>query len=65
MRLWLRNIRLMRRMTEKQVADAAGIAQPFYHRIENGAAPSVQTAKKISKILGFDWTLFFPDEETA
>ena len=63
MRPWLRTIRQMKRMTEKQVADAVGIAQPFYHRIEmQGQNPSVRTAKAIAALLGFDWTLFFAEE---
>lgn len=66
MRDWLRTIRKMKGMSEKAVATAAGIAQPVYHRIEVGQAnPSVQTAKKLGKVLGVDWTLFFPDESKA
>lgn len=66
MRDWLRTIRKMKNMSEKAVATAAGIAQPVYHRIEVGQAnPSVPTAKKIGKVLGVDWTLFFPDESKA
>lgn len=62
MREWLRQVRLLKGMSEAQVARAAGIAQPFYHNIENGTKhPSVQTAKTIAAILGFDWTLFYAD----
>jgi DNA-binding XRE family transcriptional regulator len=36
----------------------------MYHCIETGTKnPSVATARKISKILGFDWQLFFPEEK--
>lgn len=64
MRTWLRQIRTLRGMTEAEVAMAAGIAQPFYHNIEMGNKnPSVKTAKRIAKALGFDWNLFFPDEK--
>lgn len=60
MRDWLRTIRRMKGLSEKAVADAAGIAQPFYHRIETGQNnPSVRTAKALGRILGFDWTLFY------
>jgi len=30
--------------------------------IENGARPSVKVAKKIGKVLGFDWKFFFLDD---
>jgi putative transcriptional regulator len=31
--------------------------------VENGNAnPSVEVAKKIAAVLGFNWTLFFEDE---
>lgn len=66
MRNWLRQIRLLKNMTESKVAAAAGIAQPFYHNIEVGRKnPSIRTAKAIAKVLGFDWTLFFPDTKEA
>lgn len=66
MRTWLRQIRLLKNMTELEVANAAGIAQPFYHNIEFGIKnPSIKTAKAIAKALGFDWTLFFPDSKEA
>lgn len=64
MREWLRKKRLALSLPEVEVARRAGIAQPFYHNIEMGVKnPSVDTAKKIAAVLGFDWTLFFPDED--
>ena len=61
MRSWLRSIREIKGMSEKQVATLVGISQPAYHTIEKGERnPSVQTAQRISQVLGFDWTLFFP-----
>lgn len=61
MRSWLRSIRENKAMTEKQVAASVGISQPAYHAIENGNRnPSVPTAQRISQVLGFDWTIFFP-----
>lgn len=59
-REWLRKMRIEKSMTEKEVASAAGIAQPFYHNIEMGTKnPSVDTAKRIAIVLGFNWTMFF------
>ena len=66
MRSWLRAIRQMKGLSEKAVAEAVGIAQPVYHRYETGeGTPSVPTAKKIGMLLGFDWTLFYPDEKVG
>lgn len=51
-------------MTQKGVAEQVGIAQPSYHQIECGENnPSVETARKIAAVLGFDWTMFYPDEQ--
>lgn len=47
-------------MTQSEVAKAVGISRAFYTNIENGKRLySVETAKKIAKVLGFDWTSFF------
>lgn len=62
MRIWLIGIRKARGMSQKEVADAVGIAQPSYWQYEAGhATPRPPIAKKIAKLLGFDWTLFFED----
>lgn len=62
MRSWLRSIREIKSMSEQQVADLCGISQPAYHGIEMGQKnPSVPTAQKIARALGFDWTLFYPE----
>lgn len=64
MRQWLREIRKDMNLTEKDVAEAVGIKQAPYHRIETGQnKPKVENAKKIGNLLGFDWKLFYPDEQ--
>lgn len=61
MRSWLKQLRTIRGKTEKQVADDAGISQPFYHYVETGQkTPSPDVAQAIADALGFDWTLFYP-----
>lgn len=61
-RTWLRSMREIKRMSEQQVAEMAGISQPAYHNIEHGKKnPTVSTAQGIGRALGFDWTLFFPE----
>lgn len=57
-RTWL--IELRGERTQQEVADVAEIDRSFYTQIETGLRnPSVGTAKKIAKALGFSWTLFF------
>ena len=66
MREWLLTIRKAAGMSEKAVADAAGISQPSYHRIEAGTRnPTVETEKAIGEVLDFRWTRFFVDEKAS
>ena len=65
MRCWLRTLREKAGMTQTQVAKAAGITKQMYSYIENGKrceSDKCDTEKAIAAVLGFDWTLFFPDE---
>jgi putative transcriptional regulator len=62
LRKWLIEIRNGR--AQAQIAEAAGITQQMYSAIELGERrPSVEVAKKIAVVLGFDWTRFFEDED--
>ena len=62
MRKWL--IELRKGYTQTQIAEAVGITQQMYSFIELGERrPSVEVAKKIAAVLGFDWTLFYQDED--
>ncbi len=62
MRKWLIDIRNGR--TQAQIAKAAGITQQMYSFIELGERrPSVEVAKKIASVLGFNWIRFFEDED--
>lgn len=63
---WLKKYRLQTGMTMKDVADVVGITQVSYWQIEHGICkPKVDNAKKIANLLGFDWRLFYPDEQKA
>lgn len=63
MRTWLRELRKSKRLSEADVAKAAGISQPSYHRIETGKqTPSVSTAKRIADCLGFYWGKFWEEQ---
>lgn len=49
----LMNVRRMRNMTQKQMAEATGLTQPDISRLENGRAnPSLKTIKNIAEGLG-------------
>lgn len=64
MRKWLKVLRLEKRLTQSDVASMSGIDVTMYNKIELGSrTPSVETAKSIAAVLGFDWTLFYRDED--
>ncbi len=64
-REWLKAARNGLGLSQSQVADRAGIVRPAYSMIESGKRnPSVDVAKRISKIMQLDWTVFFAHEET-
>ncbi|MFR5994159.1 MAG: helix-turn-helix domain-containing protein [Oscillospiraceae bacterium] len=55
---WLKAIR--GKISQREVAENAGITQAFYCEIEKGKKkPSVDVAKRIAEVLGFEWTKFF------
>lgn len=63
MRKWLKELRLNKGLTQQSVADRSGIERSYYTMIESGnRTPSVQVAKEIALIIGFDWTIFFETE---
>jgi len=60
-RAWL--IELRKDRSQFEVADAVGISQNFYSWIELGErTPSPKVAKKIGKLLDFDWTRFYEEQ---
>lgn len=63
-RQWLIELRGERK--QEDVAAEAGINRSFYTAIELGIRnPSVQTAMKIARVLGFQWTRFFQEESSG
>lgn len=63
MRIWLKDIRAQQNMTQQEVAKAANVDVTMISKIELGERrPSVEVAKKIAAVLGFEWTLFYQDE---
>lgn len=63
-RIWLKNIR--HEKPQELIAQMAGITQQMYSKIERGEGnPSVDVAKRIAAVLGFEWTRFFEDGDKA
>lgn len=61
MRKWL--VSLRGDQSQQEVADKIGMSQSGYALIETGSRrPSVETAKKIASVLGFDWVKFFEED---
>lgn len=51
-------------LTQKELAQKTGVQQPQICKIENGVnKPDIKTAKRIAKVLGFDWTEFYREED--
>ena len=62
----LRDRRLERNLTMREVALQAGITEAMYSYIENGKRnPSVKKAKILGEILDIDWTEFFEDRSAG
>lgn len=62
-RKWLKKIRNEKGLTQQDVADSGGFARTYYTMVEQGKrTPSVDVAKSIARVLGFEWTIFFEDE---
>lgn len=63
MRQWLYDMRKGKNLTMLEVATKADISESYYSMIENGhRGVSVETAKKIAKALGFNWTKFYEEK---
>lgn len=62
----LKSKREKNNLTQQELADLIKMDRTLISKIESGvSAPSVNTAKKIAEVLGFDWTLFFTDDNAA
>lgn len=56
----MRAERTKKNLTLKQLAAKVDVSESFCSMIESGdRRPSVETAKKIAKVLKFKWTKFF------
>ncbi len=55
----LKSLREKKEVTQQEVAIKVGVSRQMISAIEKGQMPSVDTAKKIARELGFDWTKFY------
>lgn len=62
-KVFLKNIREQKNMTQNEIATKCGISRQYYGLIETGERKvPVWTAKRIASALGFDWQRFYEDE---
>lgn len=62
MRKWFKDLRMSKRFTQEKLAEMVDVDTSTINKIELGhRRPSVEVAKSLSEILGFDWTLFFSE----
>ncbi|MFA0815990.1 MAG: helix-turn-helix transcriptional regulator [Anaerofustis sp.] len=65
MREWLKTVREKKGFSQLGLANKADIAPSHYNMIETGnRRPSVEVAKRIADVLGFEWTRFFENKES-
>ena len=58
----LYKLRKNKNLTQAELGEKCGVSQQMIALIEIGERnPSVETAKKISAVLEFDWTKFFEE----
>ena len=61
----LAEIRKEKNMTQQELADLIKVKRQTISAIENGVNPKIETAKKIAKVLGFEWTKFYEAAKQA
>lgn len=60
----LRAIRVGRNLTQKEVAERAGISQPALSRIElGGGVPDIETLQRLGRAMGVRFRIIVGDEE--
>lgn len=63
MRWWLLRARKSKELTQFDVAKDTGVSLVSYGNYETGkTTPRPENAKKIAKVLGFNWTRFYDKE---
>jgi transcriptional regulator with XRE-family HTH domain len=62
----LKNCRLAKKLTQKQLSEMLGITQQAYAQYESGKrTPKLDTLRRIAKALDVDWTELVPVEQQS
>ena len=65
-RTWMIKARTLLNLTQYQVAEAVGVSQGFYNKIENGIQlPNVQIGLRIAKVLGISPDVWLNERRIA
>lgn len=65
-REWLIAYRKAKNLSQLEIANALGIRQTTYSNYEIGfREPTPKLAKKIAKVLGFNWTKFYDENNST
>lgn len=65
-RMWLIMARVGEGKSQREVAKECGISAPTYGEYEAGTlTPKVENARKVAKVLGFDWNKFYEESPDA
>lgn len=60
MRIWLRDLRVNKCLSQKELADLTEVDVTSIGKYELGKRnPSPKVARKLAEVLGFEWTRFF------
>ena len=60
----LKKLRLARNWSQQLAAEYIGVSRSYLAMVEEGKRiPSIAAAKKIARILNFEWHIFFKDED--
>lgn len=61
---WLKDLRTERGISQDIVASMAKMSRAAYANIEAGKRrPSVEAAKRIAGVMGFEWTRFYDEDD--
>lgn len=62
--MFLKQLRIKAGLTQLELAEQCGCDRTMIVKIEKGEVkPGVDLAKRIGKVLDFDWTLFYEDKK--
>jgi transcriptional regulator with XRE-family HTH domain len=57
----IKSYRMANRVSQEELGAIVHVTGSMVSQYENGLRPSVAVAKRIARVAGFDWTLFYED----